>query len=62
MAKFLSRIEELGKKIYHRIEIFVAIDLPSILVRIWYDPVNAYPETGGLAGRWTLNSSDEMAD
>ena len=21
------------------------------LVRIWYDPVNAYMETGGLAGR-----------
>ena len=33
-----------------------------ILVRIWYDPVNAYPKTGGLAGRWTLNSSDEMVD
>ena len=32
------------------------------LVRIWYDPVNAYSETGGLAGCWTLNSSDEMAD
>ena len=32
------------------------------LVRIWYDSVNAYPETGGLAGRWTLNSSYEMVD
>ena len=30
------------------------------LVRIWYDPVNAHPETGGLTRRWTLNSSDEM--
>jgi len=32
------------------------------LVRISYDPVNAYPETGGLEERWTPNSSDEMAD
>jgi len=32
------------------------------LVRIWYDPVNAHPKTGGLAGRWTLNSSDGMVD
>jgi len=24
--------------------------------------VNAHPKTGGLAGRWTLNSTDEMAE
>ena len=40
----------------------LALDVPDQeLVRIWYDPVNAYPETGGLAGRWMLNLSDEMS-
>ena len=29
-------------------------------VRIWYDPVNAYPETGGLTGRWNPNTSDDL--
>ena len=40
----------------------IGLDRPiRKLVRIWYDPVNAYSETGGLAGCWTLNSSDELA-
>ena len=40
----------------------LGLDRPNgNLVRIWYDPVNTYPETKGLTGCWTLNSSDEMA-
>jgi hypothetical protein len=35
--------------------------LGILLVRIWYDPVNAEWEFGGYARIGTLNSSDEMA-
>jgi hypothetical protein len=33
----------------------------NMVVRIWYDPVNAQRKNEGESGRWTLNSCDEFA-